>query len=295
MKRREFIAGLGGAAAWPLAAHAQQQALPVIGFVNAASQQGYARPLSAFLKGLGETGYVEGHNVAIKYHWAEGKNDRLPGMAADLVHSRVAVIAATSTPAALAARAATKTVPIVFETAVDPVQLGLVATLNRPGGNVTGVTQSNVEVAPKRLELLHELLPRARAMAFLVDPSNPPVAETTARQMLAAARTLGLELHVLNASTESDLDAVFAKVSQLRASGLVISAGTAFFVSRSGQLAALAARHAVPSVYVGRAFVMAGGLISYGGDIVDAYRSPVATWAVFSRAWENTLQQSRST
>jgi putative tryptophan/tyrosine transport system substrate-binding protein len=246
--------------------------MPVIGFLNATFAQSYAEPSAAFLKGLGEAGYVDGRNVTIEYRWADGQNDRLPALAADLVQRHVAVIAATSTPAALAARAATTTVPIVFETSVDPVQLGLVASLNRPGGNVTGVTQSNVEVAPKRLELLHEVLPRARAMAFLVDPSNPPVAETTASQMLAAARTLGLELHVLNASTESDLDAVFAKVSQLRASGLVISAGTAFFVSRSGQLGALATRHAVPSVYVGRAFVMAGGLISYGGDIADAYR-----------------------
>jgi putative ABC transport system substrate-binding protein len=160
----------------------------------------------------------------------------------------------------------------VFETAADPVQLGLVASLNRPGGNVTGVTQSNVEIAPKRLELLHELLPAARVMAFLVDPSSPAMAETAASEMQAAARTLGLQLHVLNASSESDFDAVFAKVAELRASGLVISAGTAIFASRSGQLAALAARHAVPAVGANRVFVEAGGLISYGGDIVDAYR-----------------------
>jgi putative ABC transport system substrate-binding protein len=170
------------------------------------------------------------------------------------------------------AKAATTTVPIVFETAADPVQLGFVASLNRPGGNVTGVTQTNVEVAPKRRELLHELLPAARVMALLVDPSDPAVAETTANQMQAAARTLGLELHVLNASAESDFDAVFAKVSQLRASGLVISAGTALFASRSGQLAAMPARHAVPSVGANRAFTATGGLISYGADIVDAYR-----------------------
>jgi putative ABC transport system substrate-binding protein len=273
MQRREFIRLLGGAVAtWPLAARAQQGAIPVIGFLNAAFAQSYAPMSAAFLKGLGEAGYVDGRNVTIEYRWAEGQNARLPALAADLVQRQVAVIAATSTPAALAAKAATTTVPVVFETAADPVQLGLVASLNRPGGNVTGVTQTNVEVAPKRLELLHELLPAARVMAFLVDPSDPAVAETTANQMLAAARTLGLELHVLNASAESDFDAVFAKIGQLRASGLVLSAGTALFAGRSGQLAALAARHAVPSVGANRAFTSAGGLISYGADIVDAYR-----------------------
>ena len=246
--------------------------MPVIGFLNAAFAQSYAPMSAAFLKGLGEAGYVDGRNVTIEYRWAEGQNARLPALVADLVQRQVAVIAATSTPAALAAKAATTTVPVVFETAADPVQLGLVASLNRPGGNVTGVTQTNVEVAPKRLELLHELLPAARVMAFLVDPSDPAVAETTANQMLAAARTLGLELHVLNASAESDFDAVFAKIGQLRASGLVLSAGTALFAGRSGQLAALAARHAVPSVGANRAFTSAGGLISYGADIVDAYR-----------------------
>jgi putative ABC transport system substrate-binding protein len=257
---------------WPSAARAQQRALPVIGFLNAASAQSYAPSLAAFLEGLGEAGYVDGRNVTIEYRWAEGQNDRLPALAADLVQRQVAVIAATSTPAALAAKAATMTVPIVFETAADPVQLGLVASLNRPGGNVTGVTQTNVEVGPKRLELLHELLPAARIVAFLVDPSDPVVAEATAKQMQAAAGTLGLELRVLNASSESDFDAVFAKVSQLQASGLVISAGTAIFASRSGQLAALAARHAVPTVGANRVFLMAGGLLSYGSDIVDAYR-----------------------
>jgi putative ABC transport system substrate-binding protein len=273
MRRREFVTLLGGAvASWPLVARAQQSAMPVVGFLNAASAQSYALPLAAFLKGLGEAGYVDGRNVTIEYRWAEGQNDRLPTLVADLVQRQVAVIAATSTPAALVAKAATTTVPIVFETAGDPVQLGLVASLNRPGGNATGVTQTNLEIAPKRLELLHELLPAARVMALLVDPSNPAIAETTANQMRAAARTLGLELHVLNASSESDFDAVFAKLSQLRASGLVISAGTAFFVSRSGQLAALVARHALPSVGSNRAFAVAGGLMHYGADIVDAYR-----------------------
>ncbi|HWX05266.1 MAG TPA: ABC transporter substrate-binding protein [Bradyrhizobium sp.] len=276
MRRRQFITLLGGAAAipvsWPLAVRAQQGALPVVGFLNAASAETYAPLAAAFRKGLDEAGYADGRNVTIEYRWAEGHNERLPALAADLVQRQVAVIAATSTPAALAAKAATATTPIVFETAADPIQLRLVASLNRPGGNVTGVTQTNVEVGPKRLELLHELLPAARIMAFLVDPSDPAVAETTANQMLAAARTLGLELRVLNASAEEDFDAVFAKVSQLQASGLVIGAGTAIFAGRSGQLAALAARHAVPTVGANRLFVNSGGLISYGADIVDAYR-----------------------
>ncbi len=277
MRRREFITLLGGAAAvtpvsWPRAARAQQGALPVIGFLNAASAQSYALFSAAFLKGLGEAGYTDGRNVSIEYRWADSQNDRLPALAADLVQRQVAVIAATSTPAALAAKAATTTIPIVFETAADPVQLGLVASLNRPGGNATGVTQTNVEVAPKRLELLHELLPTARVMAFLVDPSDPQVAETSANQMREAARTLGLELHVLGASTESDFEAVFAKTIQLQASGLVIGAGTAIFAGRGAQLAALATRYAVPTIGANQIFTAAGGLISYGADIVDAYR-----------------------
>jgi putative tryptophan/tyrosine transport system substrate-binding protein len=272
MRRREFLGVIGGAAAWPLAARAQQNEMPVIGFLNAGSAQGYAPSLAAFLKGLSEAGYVDGRNVTIQYRWAEGQNDRLPALVADLVQRQVAVIAATSTPAALAAKAANTAIPIVFETAADPVQVGLVGSLNRPGGNVTGVTQTSVEVAPKRLELLHELLPAARIMAFLVDPSDPAVAEATANQMQAAARTLGLELHVLNASAESDFEAVFAEANRLKASGLVISAGTAIFASRSGALAVLAAKYAVPTVSSSSLFTAAGGLASYGADIVDAYR-----------------------
>jgi putative ABC transport system substrate-binding protein len=271
MKRRKFIMLLGGAAAWPLAARAQQRPKPVIGFVNAASPQSYARPLSAFLKGLGETGYVDGHNVTIEYRWAESQNDRLPAMVADLIQRKVAVIAATSTPAVLAAKAATTTIPIVFELGDDPVRLGLVASLNRPGGNVTGVTQTNVEVAPKRLQLLHELVPKANIIALLVDPAAPTLAEMTTKEVQAAARTLGLELHVLNASTESDLDVAFAKLIQLRAGGLVIGGGP-FLISRSEQLAALAARHAVPTIFQYREFAVAGGLLSYGSDITDSCR-----------------------
>jgi putative ABC transport system substrate-binding protein len=245
--------------------------MPVVGFINAASAQSYARQLSAFLKGLGETGYVEGRNVAIEYRWADGQNDRLPAMVADLVHRQVAVIAATTTPAAVAAKAATTTIPIVFEMASDPVRLGLVASLSRPGGNVTGVTQTNLEIAPKLLELLRELVPTASAIALLVNPANPTLAETATKEVQAAARALGLELHVLNASTERDFDAAFAKLNQLRAGGLVIGPDP-FFYSQSEQLAALTVRHAVPTVFEFREFTAAGGLLSYGADITDAYR-----------------------
>jgi putative ABC transport system substrate-binding protein len=271
MKRREFITLLGGAAAtWPIAARAQQPLMPVVGFLNAASAEGYTRQLTAFLKGLGEAGYVDGRNVTIEYRWADGRSDRLPAMAADLVQRQVAVIAATSTPAALAAKASTTTVPIVFETGADPVRLGLVANLNRPGGNVTGVTNLIVEVAPKRLQMLHELVPMATSIALLINPSEPTAAETQSRDVLSAARNLGLELHVLNASSESDLDGVFAEVTKMRVGGLVIG-GSPFFTSRTKQLGALALRHAVPTVYSYREFAMAGGLLSYGADIADAY------------------------
>jgi putative ABC transport system substrate-binding protein len=245
--------------------------MPVIGFMNAASAKSYARHLSAFLKGLGETGYIDGQNVAIEYRWAEGENDRLPAMADDLVHRQVAVIAATSAPAALAAKAATTTIPIVFETGGDPVKLGLVPSLNHPGGNVTGVTQTNVETAPKRLQLLHELVPTARVMALLVNPTDPALAETNTKDVQGAARALGLEFHVLTASTERDLDGVFAKLIQLRAGGLVIGSG-AFFTSRSEQLGALTVGHAVPAIHDKREFAVAGGLMSYGGNIADSYR-----------------------
>lgn len=272
MRRREFISLVGGgAAAWSLSARAQQPGKPVVGFLNTASAKGYTRELAAFLKGLGESGYVEGNNVSIEYRWAEDRPGRLPALAADLVHRGVAVIAATSTPAAVAAKAATTKIPIVFETGSDPTELGLVASLSRPGGNVTGVTQSNVEVAPKRLELLHELLPTARVMALLVNPAETTIAKTTTSAVTAAARAMGLEIHVLNASSERDFDEVFAKLMQLKASGLIISGGP-FFVSHGEQLAALTLRHAVPAVFQYREFAGAGGLMSYGSDIADSYR-----------------------
>ncbi|MGB9019995.1 MAG: ABC transporter substrate-binding protein [Pseudolabrys sp.] len=272
MQRRRFISLLGGAAvAWPFVARAQQSTMPVVGFVNLASAKGYAPQVSAFLKGLSEAGYVVGRNVAIEYRWAEGRIDRLPAMVADLVHRQVAVIAASTTPAALAAKAATTTIPIIFETGGDPVQLGLVPSLNRPGGNVTGVTQTNWEITPKRLQLLHELVPTASVIVILVNPANPTVSETTTKAMQAAAPSVGLELHILNASTERDFDGIFAKLNQLRAGGLVIGQDPFFTVQRE-HLAALTVRHAVPAIFYGREFVAAGGLLSYGADVADAYR-----------------------
>jgi putative ABC transport system substrate-binding protein len=270
MQRREFITLLGGASAWSLAARAQQSAPPVVGFVSSASPQDYVRQVAAFLKGLGETGYVESHNVAIEYRWAEGHYDRLPALVADLVQRQVAVIAASTTPAALAAKAATTTIPIVFEGGTDPVETGLVASLDRPGGNVTGVTQLNTVVMPKRVELLHELVPTASVIALLVNPTDAAYAEQTTRDVQAAARSFGLELHILNASSERDFDAVFAELIRLRAGGLVIGGG-AFFISREEQLAVLTVRHAVPAVFETRGFVAAGGLMSYAGSLTDSY------------------------
>jgi putative ABC transport system substrate-binding protein len=259
----------GGVAA--RGARAQQSGMPVIGFLNGASPKGYERNVTAFLRGLKEAGYVEGQNVAIAYRWAENHYDKLPALAADLIQRQVNVIAATSTPAALAAKAAATTIPIIFEMAGDPVQLGIVNSLNRPGGNVTGVAGMNWEILPKRLELLHELLPTARVMALLINPTDAVYAEMQSRAVLAAAHTLGLELRILNASTESDFDSIFANLVHLGAGGLVIG-GDAFFNSRIKQLAALAVQHAVPAVYQWRDFVAAGGLLSYGAEITDSYR-----------------------
>jgi putative tryptophan/tyrosine transport system substrate-binding protein len=279
MKRREFITLLGGAAAaWPLTAHAQQPAMPVIGFLGSASPDLYAIRLGAFRQGLKDAGYVEGQNVAIEYRWAEGQNNRLPVLAVELVHRQVAVlVAGGGTPTAVAAKAATATIPIVFAVAVDPVKIGLVASLNRPGGNLTGITNLNVEVGPKRLELLHELLPTATIIALLVNPTSPSISEPYTRAMKAAASTLGLQLHVLQASTEQDFDTVFAALVQLRADALVIGTDT-FFNARTEQLAALTLRHAVPAISQYRPFVAAGGLISYGSDETEYYRL-VGTYA----------------
>ena len=271
MKRREFITILGGAvAAWPLAARAQQPAIPVIGFLNGASYDLSAYLVRAFHQGLSETGYVEGRNVAIEYRSADGQYDRLPALAADLVRRKVSVIAATGTPTGLPAKAATTTIPIVFVTGSDPVEQGLVASLNRPGGNLTGATTLAVELGQKRLELLHEVVPTATLIGVLVNPTGPNL-KAVLRDLQAAARTLGLPIHVLHASTERDFDTVFATLVQLRAGALVIGTDT-FFNSQSGKLAALTVRHAVPAIYQYREFAAAGGLMSYAGSITDAYR-----------------------
>jgi len=270
MRRRDFITFLGGAAVgWQLAARAQQPAMPVVGFLNGGLSLEYARAAAAFRQGLGETGYVEGRNVLIEYRWAEGHYDRLPELAADLVRQQVRVIAA-NTPAAPAAKAATTTIPIVFVTASDPVAAGLVASLNRPGGNLTGAALLNVEVGPKRLELLHELVPAATVMALLINAANPN-AETQIRDMQAAARTFGLQLHVVHASSEPEFDAAFATFVQQRAGALAIGAD-AFYVNRSEQLAALTLRHALPTIFTVREFAAAGGLMSYGVSLTDAFR-----------------------
>lgn len=271
MKRREFITLLGGtAAAWPLATRAQQSPMPVVGFLNGATAAGWAPFVAAFRQGLIETGFIEGKNVAIEYRFAESDYDRLPAMAAELVHRRVSVIAATTTPAALAAKAATTAIPVVFTTTGDPVQMGLVASLSRPGGNITGVTRLNVEIAPKLLEAMHELVPTATRIALLVNPTGPN-AETLSREIEAAARGLGLEVPVLHAATENDLDKVFSTFSQLSAGALVIGTDP-FFTTRSQQLAILTLRGGVPAIYSTRAFATAGGLMYYGGNITDLYR-----------------------
>ncbi|HUK11476.1 MAG TPA: ABC transporter substrate-binding protein [Stellaceae bacterium] len=271
MKRRELLLGCA-AVVWPLGARAQQTPLPVIGFLGAASPEEYAIRLRAFRQGLKEAGYVEGQNVAIEYRWADAHNERLPGLAAELVQHQVAVIVgAGGAPSTAAAKAATSTIPIVFATSVDPVRAGFVASLNRPGGNVTGVANQNGELGPKRLELLHELLPKGQTtIAVLVNPTGPNTAEQL-RTLQSAAEALGMQLHPVEASTERDLNTAFANVVQLRADALVINPDV-FLSGISEQLAAQALRRALPAVYEYRQFAAAGGLVSYGASETEYYR-----------------------
>jgi putative tryptophan/tyrosine transport system substrate-binding protein len=272
MKRREFIALLGGAAAWPLSARAQP-ALPVIGYLGSETPELGADRLAAFRQGLAAAGYEDGRNVAIEFRWAGGNNDRLPALAADLVRRQVAVIAAPgSAPAALAAKEATATIPIVFAVESDPVSLGLVASPGRPGGNVTGATSSSLEIGPKQLEVLRELVPGARTIALLVNPSNPRLAQAQAKDGEAAARTHGLQVHVLGASSEGHIEADFAALAPLGVQALAIG-NDALFNSESRRLAALATRYAMPAIHQSRAFAEAGGLASYGGSVAEAHRN----------------------
>jgi putative ABC transport system substrate-binding protein len=243
--------------------------MPLIGFLGGPTAKGWESYLSVFLQGLSEAGYVEGRNLVVEQRWADGQYDRLPEMAVDLIDRRVSVIAAAGTPAALAAKAATKTIPIVFVSIADPVQIGLVASLRRPDGNVTGVTQLNVEIGPKLLELMHEVVPSAARIALLVNPTNSN-SEMLSSELQSAARTLGLTLNVLNASTDAEIDAAFASLMEQRAGGLVIG-GDAFLSTRREQIASLARRYRMPSIYQSRVFAAAGGLMSYGGDTTDAY------------------------
>jgi putative tryptophan/tyrosine transport system substrate-binding protein len=270
MRRRDFITVLGGAATWPIAVRAQQPAMPVVGFLSGRSQDDSPQVLTAFRQGLKEVGFVEGRNVAIESRWGENQSDRPPVLAADLVRQRTTVIAAIDGPSAQAAKAATATIPIVFETAGDPVELGLVGSLNRPGGNLTGVTTLAAELGSKRLELLHEMVPAATVIALLINPTFPN-ADILTRDLQAAARTLGVQLHVLYATTERDFDTVFTTLVQLRAGALVIAPAT-LFTSRSDKLAALTLHHAVPTIFQYHEFAATGGLMSYGSNVTDAYR-----------------------
>jgi ABC-type uncharacterized transport system substrate-binding protein len=273
VRRREFITLMGGAAAsWPLAVRAQQAAMPVIGFVNPQSPDGHAGRLRGFRQGLKDAGFIEGENLAIEYRWAEGQFDRLPALAAELVRRQVSVIAATGGPASpMAAKAATTTIPIVFISAEDPVRLGLVASLARPGGNLTGINFLNNELAAKRMELLRELVPGAARVAVLVNPANATTAETTLRDAQAAARAMGLQVQVLNAGTSREINAAFASLGRERPDALFVG-GDGFFNSRHVQIVNLASRHAVPATYADRLMAEAGGLMSYGSDIMDAWR-----------------------
>jgi putative ABC transport system substrate-binding protein len=270
MQRREFVAGLGGVAAWPLAARAQQPTLPVIGYLNPGSLDRAAARLRAFRQSLSQAGFIEGRNVAIEYRWADYRLDGMSALAADLVHRQVNVIVVAGVPAAQAAKAATRTIPIVFSIGIDPVALGLVASLNRPGGNITGVANLGGELGAKRLELIHELVPGANLVGVLLNPANPSIDSQT-RDMQAAAQVVGVRLQIVHASAERDFDAAFATLLELRAGALVIG-NDALLISRSEQLAALALRHAMPAVYQFPEFAAAGGLMSYGSSAVEVSR-----------------------
>jgi putative ABC transport system substrate-binding protein len=272
MRRREFITLLGGAAAWPLAARAQQPAMPLVGLVTGGSPEAAVRMGGGFRRGLNEGGYVEGQNVTVEYQWLDGQYDRLPSLMADLVRRRVAVIATPgSNPAALAAKAATTTIPIVFGVGADPIELGLVASLARPGGNATGINFFVADIAAKRLGLLNDLVPKAVRIAVLINPANASTAEATLRDMPEAARAIGLQIVVLNASTGLEIEAAFATLVRDRADALFVGAD-AFFNSRRVQLANMAARHAIPTAFAVREYVDAGGLMSYGTSLADMYR-----------------------
>jgi putative tryptophan/tyrosine transport system substrate-binding protein len=293
MKRREFIAGLGSAVAWPVVAWTQQPAMPVVGVLNATSSAGYARELVAFRQGLYEGGYVEGRNVAIEHRSANGRYEQLPALAADLVHRRVTVIAALGAPAAVAAKVATTTIPIVFQVGADPVEMGLLASLSRPGGNIAGVANLNSEVGPKKLQLLYELVPMATIIGLLVNPANPGN-EIRTKVMQVAARTLGVQIEVLRASTERDIDEAFATLAQKRVGALVINPDS-LFTGGIGQLVALTVRYAMPTIY-NREFAAAGGLIGYGVNLADAYRlTGVYTGRVLGGAKPADLPVQQST
>jgi putative ABC transport system substrate-binding protein len=270
MRRREFIGIFGATALSPLAARAQQPAKPVVGFLNVGKSEANASLQGAFRRGLKEAGYTEGQNVTVEYRWADGRFDRLPSLAADLVHRQVMVIAATTTPGALAAKATGTTIPIVFETAGDPIKLGLVKSLNHPGDNVTGITQLSSELISKRLGLLHELIPAAKVVGLLVDQADPR-AETQVADMQEAARDLDLQIHILNASNEDEIDKAFANVSQVGARGLLVGTGE-FLRRRAEQVVRLAAQQNLPAIYQYSDFAKLGGLISYGTDLIDSYR-----------------------
>jgi putative ABC transport system substrate-binding protein len=271
MKRREFIGLLGALAlTWPLAAQAQQGAMPVVGYLSARPGNDDSQLVTAFRRGLSETGFVEGRNATFEYRWADGHNDRLPGLAADLVRRQVNVLAAVTAPAAAAAKAATATIPIVFQVAVDPIEAGLVTSLAGPRGNLTGVTTLAVELGPKRLALLHEVVPEAKRLGLLVNPTSPLVAEPLVRDLEAAARSLELGLEVARASTEAEIEAALTMLGRARV-GAILIGPDAFFASHTEQIAAATVRHRMPAIYQSREFAAAGGLMSYGGDLKDAY------------------------